>query len=119
MVHDAQGASQNVDLDDYYWWNEGLKGIGGGPQSPEYGARFRSPTEYATMFPQPINLASSFNKDLFLAVGNATGNEARLPLRSIYSGANSNYLIAAYLFPAILYALFNILEPSSTSETAD
>ncbi|XP_021953023.1 beta-xylosidase/alpha-L-arabinofuranosidase 1 [Folsomia candida] len=77
MVHDAQGASQNVDLDDYYWWNEGLKGIGGGPQSPEYGARFRSPTEYATMFPQPINLASSFNKDLFLAVGNATGNEAR------------------------------------------
>ncbi|OXA54418.1 Beta-D-xylosidase 3 [Folsomia candida] len=77
MVHDAKGASQNVDLDDYYWWNEGLKGIGGGPQSPEYGARFRPPTEYATVFPQPINLASSFNKDLFLAVGNATGNEAR------------------------------------------
>lgn len=87
MVHDAKGASQNVDLDDYYWWNEGLKGIGGGPQSPEYGARFRPPTEYATVFPQPINLASSFNKDLFLAVGNATGNEARLKLKLFLYGS--------------------------------
>ncbi|XP_035701811.1 beta-xylosidase/alpha-L-arabinofuranosidase 1-like [Folsomia candida] len=72
LVHETEGATQNVDLDSYNWWNEGLKGVADAP-----GAHFRPPTEYSTVFPQPINLASSFSKELFFQVGNITGNEAR------------------------------------------
>ncbi len=72
LVDITHGAQENVDLDPYYWWNEALKGVAHSP-----GVHFRPPTEFATAFPQPINVASSFNKQLFLDIGNVTGNEAR------------------------------------------
>jgi xylan 1,4-beta-xylosidase len=72
MHHTLNGALQNVDLEEYNWWNEALHGVAYSP-----GTRFRPPTEYSTAFPQIISFASSFNKDLFFRVANATGNEAR------------------------------------------
>ena len=47
----------------YEWWNEGLHGV----------AR----SGYATVFPQAIGLAASWNTDLLERVGTATSTEAR------------------------------------------
>ena len=72
LNHVTRGASQTVDLDEYNWWSEALHGVADSP-----GVHFRPPTEHSTVFPQIINLAASFRKELFFQVGNATGNEAR------------------------------------------
>ncbi len=75
LVHQSAGASQNVDLDYYNWWNEALHGVA---WNYEYvGTFFRPPTEYSTVFPQIISLAASYDRNLFLRMANATGNEAR------------------------------------------
>lgn len=75
LVHQSAGASQNVKLDYYNWWHEALHGVA---WNYEYvGTFFRPPTEYSTVFPQIISLATSFDRDLFFRMANATGNEAR------------------------------------------
>lgn len=75
IAHQSAGASQNVELDYYNWWNEALHGVA---WNYEYvGTFFRPPTEYSTVFPQIISLAASFDRDLFFRMANATGNEAR------------------------------------------
>ncbi|ETW04381.1 hypothetical protein H310_04666 [Aphanomyces invadans] len=61
-----------LDLPSYGWWSEGLHGVGISPS-----VRFTAPTPVATSYPQILNLASSFNRDLFAAVGAAISTEAR------------------------------------------
>lgn len=74
VVDQATGASENVILDLYYWWNEALHGVAWNRNG---GTFFRPPTEYSTVFPQIISLATSFDRKLFFRMANATGNEAR------------------------------------------
>lgn len=75
LVNKAAGASENVELDSYNWWNEALHGVA---WNYEYvGTFFRPPTEYSTVFPQIISLSTSFDRDLFFRMANSTGNEAR------------------------------------------
>lgn len=75
LVHQSAGASENVELDYYNWWNEALHGVA---WNYEYvGTFFRPPTEYSTVFPQIISLSTSFDRDLFFRMANATGNEVR------------------------------------------
>lgn len=75
LVNEASGASQNVKLDSYNWWNEALHGVA--DNTAVIGTFFRPPTEYSTVFPQIISLSGSFDRDLFFRIANATGNEAR------------------------------------------
>ncbi|KAJ6615735.1 Beta-xylosidase/alpha-L-arabinofuranosidase 2 [Pseudolycoriella hygida] len=75
LGHKSAGASHNVELGYYNWWNEALHGVA---WNYEYvGTYFRPPTEYSTVFPQIISLATSFDRELFFLMANATGNEAR------------------------------------------
>lgn len=79
LVNKAAGASVNVKLQPYNWWNEALHGVGQSqtPDNPNLGTYFRPPTEHSTVFPQIISLSAAFDRDLFLAMANVTGNEAR------------------------------------------
>lgn len=70
----ANGAAKNIELDSYNWWNEALHGVAWNRNG---GTFFRPPTEYSTVFPQIISLSTSFDRDLFFRISNATGNEAR------------------------------------------
>lgn len=75
LNHQSAGASQNVELEYYNWWNEALHGVA---WNYEYvGTFFRPPTEYSTVFPQIISLSASFDRRLIFRMANATGNEAR------------------------------------------
>lgn len=74
LVDRATGASTHLTLDLYYWWNEALHGVAWNRNG---GTFFRPPTEYSTVFPQIISLATSFDRNLFYRMANATGNEAR------------------------------------------
>lgn len=66
----ASSAVNRLDIKSYDWWNEALHGVARGPK--------------ATIFPQAIGLASTFDKDLIQDVGNAISDEAR---------AVNNYLV--------------------------
>lgn len=75
LEHQSAGASQNVQLDYYNWWNEALHGVA---WNYEYvGTFFRPPTEFSTVFPQIISLSASFDRELFFRMANATGYEVR------------------------------------------
>lgn len=76
LVNRAAGASKNVDLSDYNWWNEALHGVANDIY-PNLGTYFRPPTEHSTVFPQIISLSTSFDRDLFFQMANATSSEAR------------------------------------------
>ena len=62
MLHDAP-AIERLGVKAYNWWNEGLHGV----------AR----AGIATMFPQAIALAASFDEDMMEQVGDAIATEAR------------------------------------------
>lgn len=62
MKYDAP-AIERLGVPAYNWWNECLHGVG------RSGA--------ATVFPQPIGMAASFNDELLFEIGNATSDEAR------------------------------------------
>jgi len=62
MVYDAS-AIERLNIPEYNWWNEALHGV----------ARSGA----ATVFPQAIGMAASFNKDLMLDVATAISDEAR------------------------------------------
>jgi beta-D-xylosidase 4 len=57
----------------YEWWGEALHGV---CESPS--VTFQPPTPTATSFPEPIGMASTFDMELFAAVGGAIGLEARV-----------------------------------------
>ncbi|MCD6354712.1 MAG: glycoside hydrolase family 3 C-terminal domain-containing protein [Prolixibacteraceae bacterium] len=62
MVYTAP-AIERLDIPEYNWWNECLHGV----------AR----AGYATVFPQSITIAGSWDKDLMLRVADAISDEAR------------------------------------------
>ncbi len=59
----ASSAIDRLDIKSYDWWNEALHGVARGPK--------------ATIYPQAIGLASTFDRDLIQKVGNAISTEAR------------------------------------------
>lgn len=59
----ASSSIDRFDIKAYDWWNEALHGVARGPK--------------ATIFPQAIGLAATFDRDLIQKVGNAISNEAR------------------------------------------
>ncbi len=79
MLYDAP-AIERLGIPDYNWWNEGLHGV----------AR----AGVATVFPQAIGLAATWNTDLMFLVATAISDEARAKhhealrrgIRLIYSG---------------------------------
>ena len=62
LVHEAP-AIERLKIPAYNWWNEALHGV----------AR----SGYATVFPQSISIAASFDKDLLYRIGSVTSDEAR------------------------------------------
>lgn len=62
LVHEAP-AIERLNISSYNWWNEALHGV----------AR----SGYATVFPQSISVAASFDKDLLERIGTVTSDEAR------------------------------------------
>ncbi|MFP4282096.1 MAG: glycoside hydrolase family 3 N-terminal domain-containing protein [Opitutales bacterium] len=62
MQHEAKG-SERLGIPDYNWWNECLHGVARAGR--------------ATVFPQAIGLAASFDEDLVARVASAIGDEGR------------------------------------------
>ena len=62
LVHEAP-AIERLKVPAYNWWNEALHGV----------AR----SGYATVFPQSISVAASFDKELLHRIGSVTSYEAR------------------------------------------
>ncbi len=62
MKYDAP-AIKRLNIPSYNWWNESLHGV----------AR----SGIATVFPQPIAMAASFDDELLKEIGNAISDEAR------------------------------------------
>jgi beta-glucosidase len=62
MVFDAP-AIERLGVPQYNWWNECLHGVGR--------------AGVATVFPQAIGLAATWNPDLMYQVATATSDEAR------------------------------------------
>lgn len=60
---DQAAAIPRLGIPEYNWWNECLHGVGR--------------AGLATVFPEPIGSAASFDGDLILRIGNATSDEAR------------------------------------------
>lgn len=79
MVHPAAGI-ERLGIPEYNWWNECLHGVGR--------------AGVATVFPQAIGLAATWDLDLMAAVANAISDEARAKhhefvrrgVRQIYTG---------------------------------
>ena len=62
MMHGSKGV-ERLGIPDYNWWNEALHGV----------ARAGA----ATVFPQAIGMAATFNPDLIYSVADAVSTEAR------------------------------------------
>ena len=62
-------------IEPYDWWNEGLHGVGRSGR--------------ATVFPQPIGLAATFNPDIVKEIGDAIATEARA--KYAVARRNKNY----------------------------
>ncbi|OLN87005.1 putative exo-1,4-beta-xylosidase bxlB [Colletotrichum chlorophyti] len=73
LVNEAPGVPR-LGVPPYEWWSEGLHGVASSP-----GTKFASSGNfsYATSFPQPIVLGSSFDDELVRAVGEVISREAR------------------------------------------
>ncbi|KAF9880577.1 glycoside hydrolase family 3 protein [Colletotrichum karsti] len=73
LVNEAPGVPR-LGIPPYEWWSEGLHGVASSP-----GTKFASEGKfsYATSFPQPIVLGSSFDDELVRAVGDIVSKEAR------------------------------------------
>ncbi|MGQ7944667.1 glycoside hydrolase family 3 C-terminal domain-containing protein [Flavobacterium sp. WC2509] len=63
QLMDSSPAIERLDIPEYNWWNEALHGV----------AR----AGYATVFPQSISIASSWDRQLIFDVANAISDEAR------------------------------------------
>lgn len=62
LMNDSKGVGR-LGILPYNWWNEALHGVARNGK--------------ATVFPQPINLACTFNPELVLDIASAIGDEAR------------------------------------------
>ncbi|KEF63623.1 uncharacterized protein A1O9_01601 [Exophiala aquamarina CBS 119918] len=74
LTHNNSPGVRRLGLPPYNWWGEALHGVAAAP-----GVQFASSGNwsYATSFPQPISMASSFDDDLFYAIGTVISTEAR------------------------------------------
>jgi len=63
QLMDSSPAIERLDIPEYNWWNESLHGV----------AR----AGYATVFPQSISIASSWDRQLIFDVANVISDEAR------------------------------------------
>src|SRR4051812_33080958 len=74
LTHNNSPGVQRLGLPSYNWWGEALHGVAAAP-----GVQFSDSGNwsYATSFPQPISMASSFDDDLFYAIGTVISTEAR------------------------------------------
>jgi beta-glucosidase len=63
QLMDSSPAIERLDIPEYNWWNEALHGV----------AR----AGYATVFPQSISIASSWDRQLIFDVANVISDEAR------------------------------------------
>lgn len=87
MVNDAS-AIKRLDVPKYDWWNECLHGV----------AR----NGLATVFPEPIGLASTWDKNLMHQVGNAISDEARAKYNfAIKNGERGKYQGLTFWAPNI------------------
>ncbi len=77
QLQDRAPAIPRLDLPAYNWWNEGLHGI----------AR----NGYATVFPQAIGLAATWDPSLLHAVGDTISTEARAKFNTRPGTASSRY----------------------------
>jgi beta-glucosidase-like glycosyl hydrolase len=70
----GNGASgvYSLSIAPYQWWSEALHGVAGSP-----GVTFTAPTPVATSFPQVCVTGSSFDTELWAAIGTAIGTEGR------------------------------------------
>ena len=60
---DVSPAIERLGIPEYNWWNEALHGVGR--------------AGLATVFPQSIGMAATFDNDAVLAAFNAVSDEAR------------------------------------------
>ena len=65
----------------FQWWGEALHGVCKSPA-----VSFRPPTPTGTSFPEIIGVASSFDSELFAAMGAAIGLEARVMMNAGNAG---------------------------------
>ncbi len=77
QLQDRAPAIQRLGIPAYNWWNEGLHGI----------AR----NGYATVFPQAIGLASTFDPALLKQVGEVVGTEARAKFNPHQAADSARY----------------------------
>jgi beta-glucosidase len=74
LMQDVSKPISRLGIQEYNWWNEALHGV----------AR----AGLATVFPQPIGMAASFDQDAVLKVFSAVSDEARAKY-NVYSAKNS------------------------------
>jgi len=87
MTHNSK-AIPRLQIPQYGWWNEALHGVA-------YSGR-------ATVFPQPIGLAASWNSKLIFDVGTAVSDEARAKHHDfIRSGKRNNFQGLTFWAPNI------------------
>ena len=68
-------------IPDFQWWGEALHGV---CQSPS--VHFKDPTPNGTSFPEIIGVGATFDKELFAAMGNVVGSEARVMMNAGNAG---------------------------------
>jgi beta-glucosidase len=87
MVHDAP-AIERLDVPEYNWWNECLHGVGR--------------AGIATVFPQAIGLAATWNTALMHRVATATSDEARAKHHdALRKGIHRKYFGLTFWTPSI------------------
>ena len=74
MMNETPGI-ERLGIEPYDYWNEGLHGVGRNGR--------------ATVFPEPIGLAATFNPDLVRQIGDAISTESRA--KHIIARKNHNY----------------------------
>jgi beta-glucosidase len=75
QMMNGAAAIPRLDIPDYEWWNEGLHGV----------AR----AGYATVFPQAIGLAATWNTDLMNRLADVISTEARAKYNDFQSQGRS------------------------------
>jgi len=74
LMNETPGIKR-LGIEPYDWWNEGLHGVGRSGR--------------ATVFPEPIGLAATFNPELMRGIGDAIATEARA--KYVVARRNHNY----------------------------
>ena len=88
LMVDQSAAIERLDVPEYNWWNESLHGVARNGR--------------ATVFPQAIGLAATFDEDLAFRVADAISNEARAKFNaSLKIGNRGKYAGLTFWTPNI------------------